>query len=186
MKQKRKKILVVEPNTLHYQLYKNNLHTPDYGLNRVSNLQEAACHTEKSRYDALITENSNHEESRRYFSKIKSKQPRMPIIVMSSDNNEEHVIHTIKMGADDYIVKNRKKLAGLKALLDQAIKRANQKNAPISSKSSPFHAMIQNIRNLTDMINEGSKQQLLKGKIQFKGIERELDHLKGLIKNFIN
>jgi DNA-binding response OmpR family regulator len=71
------------------------------------------------------------------FKRVRSVWPKLPIIVLSSDDDEKNAIRAVKLGAQDYLIKGRVDENSLGRAIQFAMGRQERINTLTNPRSSP-------------------------------------------------
>ncbi len=115
------KILIIEDNARVSSLLKRGLESQGYQIYTSEDAEDALIMTDRIGFDLIITDIMLPQMSGTEFCKmIKSKQPDLPIIMLTALGTIDEKIEGFDAGADDYMVKPfeiRELYARIKAVL---------------------------------------------------------------------
>ena len=135
------------------------------------------------RYDLVLTENFSMEEGE-WITKLSEKSRGTPIVILTSQRDDRQAIDAIRLGAADYLLKNKQTLDLLPYTLLKTIEK--RKNKFIKPRTTPLDMLSKNIRSLTSLLNEPAKKWAGTGKqIHLTGIKNEIRNIKKIIKNIV-
>ena len=104
------KVLMVEDNVNYGELIKNNLQSlknEKFEVILSSSLKEGLNELKNDIDIVLLDLNLPDSSQMNTFLKVKNNSPNVPIIILTSMDNEEIAIKSIQMGAQDYILKDK-------------------------------------------------------------------------------
>ena len=97
------KILLVEDNARLSELVKKNLEKDHFVVDIASNLVEADVSLSTYQFDLIILDlnlpDGNGEE---YLNKLRKKKNKIPVIILTANNNFDTKIKNLNIGADDF------------------------------------------------------------------------------------
>jgi len=100
------KILLVEDNPRLSELVKKNLEKDNFVVDIANNLVEADSSLSTNQFDLIILDlnlpDGNGEE---YLKKLRKKKNKIPVIILTANNNFDTKINNLNIGADDYLTK---------------------------------------------------------------------------------
>src|SRR6056300_1909846 len=100
------KILLVEDNARLSELVKKNLEKDNFVVDIASNLVEADVSLSTYQFDLIILDlnlpDGNGEE---YLNKLRKKKNKIPVIILTANNNFDTKIKNLNIGADDFLTK---------------------------------------------------------------------------------
>lgn len=123
------KILIVEDSPFDAQLIENALNThhsmnEEYVYTHAGSVAETKKMVEKEKFDVIILDltlpDSDGMETLR---KVRAFAENRPIVVMSSLDDEEAALQSVRDGAQDYLIKGQADLRDLHYFIDRAIER---------------------------------------------------------------
>lgn len=185
----RKNILIIDHNDSHFELVCETLKTTPLKpvLIRAVNSEKGADLLKSRRFDLVLTENGPIESSD-WIADLKKAARGAAIVVLTTKADEKKAVAAMKMGADDYIIKNRDCLKNLDQILFKAIEARKKKDDASPRQPAPqtgINLLARNLKTISEFINQPSKG-IAEGKKRIKQIEKEIDHIKGLLKNFVS
>lgn len=186
----RKNILIIGQNDSHYELVCETLKTTPLKpvLVRAVNSEKGATLLKSRCFDLVLTENGHAAENSDWIADLKAAARGAAIVVLTSKADEKKAVAAMKMGADDYIIKNRDCLKNLDQILFKAIEARKRKEDASPRQPAPesgINLLARNLRTISEFINQPSKG-IAEGKKKIRQIEKEIDHIKGLLKNFMS
>jgi CheY-like chemotaxis protein len=100
------KILLVEDNVRLSELVKKNLEKDHFVVDIASNLVDADVSLSTYQFDLIILDlnlpDGNGEE---YLNKLRKKKNKIPVIILTANNNFDTKIKNLNIGADDFLTK---------------------------------------------------------------------------------
>lgn len=147
-----KRVLILEENTDHLELLTALLEDrfSPIDIHTVETIEDCLEFLEQTAYDLIMTGYfiSNSKISERLHEIIELSQG-APIIVISGSGDEHIAAEMIKLGASDYIVKNRKSLEKLPPLISKYFKKERaHKDAPLPSPAETTTRILREIDRL--------------------------------------
>jgi FixJ family two-component response regulator len=125
------RFLVVDDNPQDRRLVVRELHKayPDSIIFEAIDQQQLVEHIEATNYDLVITDYQLlWTDGIQVLQAIKNRQPNCPVIMFTGTGSEEVAVEAMKLGLDDYIIKNVKHLVRLRlavhAVLEHAVTRS--------------------------------------------------------------
>lgn len=183
-----KHILVIDDNTCHYELLCEQLaHNPTcIRLTRASDMETGTKLLKSHRYDLIVTELQPSHHGEDWISVLKAMARGLPVVVLTTSDDQKMAVNAMKMGADDYLVKNRETLAHIVKHMIKAMQGKRQIQRSGERRYSGAIDMIaRNLKTITGLINQPGKGWA-KGKDKLRNLEREIDNLKGMLRNLIS
>lgn len=191
---RRIQLLLIEPNACHVELVTEALSTSPvrFVITVASSLFEAErLLRQKHRFDLVVVEGEWADSSSKdWLSRLKSSLGSIPIVMLSCKSDEVKAVAFMKMGVDDYLVKRRDTLKKLPQLLLKHLHKKRKKEDPHGIRrrmGKGMTSIAQNLKLLAELINQPSLS-LKKGGLYLKqrhGLEKEIETLKGMIKNWM-
>ncbi len=182
-----KKIVIFEPNDLHFELTTQKLfgdiqlqkYTTIH-FKKIFELKRFLRHNSPTLILLCITQEMDPHQVKLILKVIDLKNV---VIILSDFHDEALSVELIKMGADDFLIKNKKNLADLPDTIKKALKKT--KKIPKSFKTkSRFSIISENVKILAQMLNQPA-QGLAVGKDQLNKLEIEIELIKNRLKDFI-
>ena len=128
MEEKNIKILLIEDNTDDAELMKRRLSksaNARFTITSANNLRDGMAHIERDRPDLIISDLGLPDSSGLdTVTRILTKAPQTPLVVLSGFDDEATAIKAVKAGAQDYLVKGRLEGVHMERSLFYAIERA--------------------------------------------------------------
>ena len=128
-------LLIIDHNDNHYDLLRQALSASSIHFRVVRAVtSEAGKKFLKSRhFDLILTECDDTASSDEWMSSLKKMSHGSPVVVLTSKSDQKQAVAAMKMGADDYIVKNREALKSLPQVLLKTIetKKSTRKTMKI-------------------------------------------------------
>ncbi|MDO8520013.1 MAG: response regulator [Deltaproteobacteria bacterium] len=186
----RKNILIIDSNDSHYELLSETLKETELKpvLFRAQDRSRGEKLLKSRRFDLVLTENGHATEDADWVADLKAAARGAPLVILTSRADEKKAVAAMKMGADDYIIKNRECLKNLDQILSKAIELRHKRDAnthAVPPSSSPINLLSRNLRIISEYINQPSKG-IAEGKRKIRQLEKELDNIKSLLKNFVS
>lgn len=177
-----KNILVIERNDSHYELVCQSLMQGPLAtkLTRATNVENGRRLLNRNQYDLIVTENGHLSDEQDWILDLKKRAHGAPVVVLTSTADQKKAITAMKMGADDYIIKNRDILKTLPQALAKTIEIHKKKKV-----GGGINLLAKNLKTITHFINQPSAG-FAHGKKQIKKLEREIKHIKGMLKNLVS
>jgi DNA-binding response OmpR family regulator len=130
------KILLVEDNARLSELVKKNLEKDNFVVDIASNLIEADVSLTTYQFDLIILDlnlpDGNGEE---YLNKLRKKKNKIPVIILTANNNFDTKIKNLNIGADDFLTKPFKH-EELVARIHAILRRPKELNESIFQKGN--------------------------------------------------
>ena len=130
------KILLVEDNARLSELVKKNLEKDNFVVDIASNLIEADVSLTTYQFDLIILDlnlpDGNGEE---YLNKLRKKKNKIPVIILTANNNFDTKIKNLNIGADDFLTKPFKH-EELVARIHAILRRPKELNESIFEKGN--------------------------------------------------
>ncbi len=182
----RKQLLYIDDNPWHYQLMCETFkeQKAPFSLTRVSDFTAAKKMLSSRRFDLILSEAHPLGCDKDWLMQIKKQAPNSPLIILTSNNDNDSAVSFMKMGADDYLIKNRRTLKKLSQLLKPFLQKKPKKE---TLKPGGFQTLSKNLKSMADLINQ-TGENLMKKRHQFQQInvlEKEIDRLKETLKGWM-
>ncbi|HBF12792.1 MAG TPA: hypothetical protein DDW49_05300 [Deltaproteobacteria bacterium] len=176
-------VLVIDSHLLHFDLLRQSLkQNKRFILTRACNFDKALSLIKSRSYEIILAELLTLSPEN--IAQIKTRSPRSAVVVLTAINNHNLLVESMKLGADDCLVKNRDTLKNISQTLENILEK--KKRAPQNTDSGGMlSALSGKIKNITDIINDPSKNWLM-GKSKIHTLEKEIENLIGNIKNMVN
>ena len=149
------KVLLVEDNPAHAQLTQTMLSRLDssgFDISHVVRLKDALEYMQKQSPDVILLDISLPDsEGLSSVKRIKEAHPRLPIVILSGHDDEEHAFQAVQMGAQDYLVKGQ----GDSNLMQRSIRYAiERKQAEVASLASEkrYRDLLDNATDLIQSV----------------------------------
>lgn len=184
----RKNILIIDNNSHHFNLLRQILADASMNvtLTRALDISKGKKLLNSHRFDLILTENHESVSEENWLAHIKKNSHGASVVILTSISDEKKAIAAMKNGADDYIIKSRESIKNLPEILTKNLQK--KKNSP-SLKPAPIQGgmdlLSRNLKTIAELINQPSKT-ITKGKEQIQILEKEIDRLKGMLKNFVS
>jgi DNA-binding NtrC family response regulator len=134
-----KRVLILEENTDHLELLTSILedHFAPIDIHTVESIEDCLDFLEQTSYDLIITGYYIHKTpiSER-LGHIVERASGTAIIVISGSGDEAIAAQMIKLGASDYLVKNKKSLEKIPVLVSKYFKRGKSGIASVARPGS--------------------------------------------------
>lgn len=130
-----KRVLILEENTDHLELLTSLLeeHFSPIDIHTVENIEDCLDFLEQTDYDIILTGCFIHNICiTERLNDIVNSARGAPVIVISGSGDEHIAAQVIKLGASEYIVKTRKSLEKIPALVAKYFKKQNKGKSPPS------------------------------------------------------
>lgn len=165
-----KRVLILEENTDHLELLTALLeeHFSPIDIHTVETIEDCLEFLEQTAYDLIMTGYfiSNSKISERLHEIIELSQG-SPIIVISGSGDEHIAAEMIKLGASDYIVKNRKSLEKLPPLISKYFKKDRaHKNTPPPSPAETSTRVLREIDRLMQKARTLTSEMATKSNVE--------------------
>lgn len=122
----KKQILLVEGNKRHIELIRSVLkkQLPEVSVDPVATLQTALKRLKEKEYQLILSDFIlKNVCGAELIRKLKEASPHTPLIVVTGKGDHDTPSEVIKMGADDYVVKNRESLKTLPHMVEKFLLR---------------------------------------------------------------
>lgn len=144
------KILLVEDDPVLAKSVQLNMELESWTVLRAANLAEARIHEASGPIDAVILDLGLPDGSGLIFLKeLRSKESRVPVLVLTAQTDEESVVAGLEGGANDYIRKPfsmRELMARIKVALKEPTLREHQvRFGPLLILKEARNASVDNI-----------------------------------------
>jgi len=176
-----KRVLILEENTDHLELLTALLeeHFSPIDIHTVETIEDCLDFLEQTTYDLILTGCFIHKvQITERLKDITSFARGAPIIVVSGSGNENIAADVIKHGASEYIVKTRKSLEKLPAIVAKYFKkgcgRAETESLPPLSEIEPTGRIIRELDRLMQ------KARILTSNIATKSISEDTSQIESL------
>lgn len=184
----RKKILSIDPNSLHLDLLKENLPNGKYQiqLTKSPGLEQAKKLLKSTRFDLILSEYFDPQIYGEWIESLTKDSKGTPVIIITTCSDQKKAILAIKKGATDYITKNKETIQKLSKTLAVNLDKKKKRSYKLAAGSKrPIRSQItRHLKTLTQMINNPAKGIAI-GKKQMQTLEKELDYIKGNLKNWL-
>lgn len=184
----KKQVLVIDKNRYHFEVLKEIVArsgTP-FSLNRANDLKEAESLLKSRHYELILSESPDTLDMADWITDLKKKSHDAAIVILTSNNDQKRVIEAMKSGADDYILKNRENCGSLSRSLEKIVAKKRRRSLPESSpKVGGLSLLSRHLGTITSLMNHSSRGIAL-GKKQFKVLEREIENIKGMIRQLVH
>lgn len=191
-----KNLLIIDHNDSHYDLLRQALGSSKIPFHVVRAVtSEAGKKFLKSRrFDLILTECAENGFSDDWVPSLKKISHGSPVVVLTSKSDQKQAVTAMKMGADDYIVKNRDALKSLPQVLLKTIetKKESRQAARLipSNQARPggFNLLARNLKTITNLINNPARgwAQSKKHFKQLHTLEKEIRNIRDILKNFVS
>lgn len=182
----KKQLLVIDHNPYHFEILMGSLSQfPQvrFQITRALNMEQGILMLKSRRYDLVLTENFSMEEGE-WIATLSERSQGTPIVILTSQRDDRQAIDAIRLGASDYLLKNKQTLDLLPYTLLKAIEKRKKKF--MKPKTTPLDMLSKNIKSLTSLLNEPAKKWAGAGKqINLAGIKNEIKNIKKIIKNIV-
>lgn len=143
-------VVIIEDDKHFSQLIKDLLlkdKSNNYNVNLFENLDEGLIHIDKNSVDLLILDlNLPDCHGIDTLLKVHLKDSSIPIIILSGVNDEQIMINTLKVGAQDYIIKGEADIKKIIRTINFTIERCRIQKAKLYAVSlDSNHGYFQNI-----------------------------------------
>ncbi len=187
---KKKHLLYIDHNDFHYQLLCGVLgsSSPSFHITRIADATQARKMFGSRRFDLVLTEFEPPGTGGEWIRELKRCVKGLPVVVLSSLTDQGKAVQSIKMGAEDFIVKNRKNLRNLRPLLVRILAKKRKKEPSAQFKVGTVNRLMKNLKNMVELINDPAKSFEM-GKNYLKQIvllESELERIKTMMKNWVS
>lgn len=187
---KKKQLLYIDHNDFHYQLLCDSLgsSSPPLHITRITDAGQAKKMLESRRFDLVLTECEPPGTNSDWIRELKKNAGGLPVVVLSSLTDQGKAVQSIKMGAEDFIIKNRKNLRNLRPLLTRILSKKRKKDEPPDFKAGTVDRLMKNLKNMVELINDPGKSFEM-GKNYLKQIvllESELERIKKMMKSWVS
>ncbi|MFO8066547.1 MAG: response regulator [Bacteroidales bacterium] len=155
-------VLIVEDNAGHAGLVKRsfNNYKEDFELFFVNSISEARNAIEEKGVDIIVSDWALPDgEGFDLFSKNNSNDFDTPVILLTSQGNEELAVRALKMGVLDYIVKNQKSFEDLPAITAKAwrdwqnIKKVKEAEQKLIESEHRYRLITENINDVVWLVD---------------------------------
>ena len=100
------KILFIEDNVRLSELIKKNLETDKFIVDVANTLEDAQNNLTSYNYDLIILDlNLPDGSGEDFLIKIRKKKFKIPVIILTANNNFDVKIKNLNLGADDFLTK---------------------------------------------------------------------------------
>ncbi|MBI4412113.1 MAG: response regulator [Deltaproteobacteria bacterium] len=198
-----KNLLIIDHNDSHYDLLRQVLASSKipFRLIRAADSDAGKKFLKSRHFDLILTECEEKVLSDEWISGLKKMSHGSPVVVLTSRCDQKQAVTAMKMGADDYIVKNRDALKSLPEVLLKTIKTKKEKRtasvlARMEGRPGPagrlgmggINLLARNLKTITNLINNPSRGWA-RSKKHFKQLhvlEKEIRNIKDVLKNFVS
>ncbi|GAA0891874.1 hypothetical protein GCM10009122_15530 [Fulvivirga kasyanovii] len=148
-------ILIIEDSEDDYELIKRRIRREGYNLNtmRVETAEEYEAALVDEDWDVVISDNSLPQFNARSALEItRKKYPFLPFIIVSGTIGEEAAVEAMRLGANDYLLKND--LARLTPAIEREIRDArtikakNAADRALKESQERYRLLAENIQDL--------------------------------------
>lgn len=124
MTDRKREILMVEDEAAHAELVRRAFlpHADRFGLSIVGSLSEARRYLAGALPDLLLTDLVLPDGRGSALLAREDREPRFPVIVMTSQGDERAAVEAMKAGALDYVVKSAEALADMPHIVGRALR----------------------------------------------------------------
>ncbi|MBI2974079.1 MAG: response regulator [Deltaproteobacteria bacterium] len=152
-----KRVLILEENTDHLELLTSILedHFSPIDIHTVESIEDCLDFLEQTAYDLIITGYYIHSTpiSER-LGHIVERAGGTAIIVISGSGDETIAAQMIKLGASDYLVKNKKTLEKIPALVSKYFKKVKSKTPPAKQSSAAAETSTRLLREIDHLMQK--------------------------------
>ena len=154
------KVLLIEDNPDHAQLAQSMLSEPDssgFDVSHVIRLKDALEYLQKQNPDVILLDISLPDNSGLgSVTRIKEAYPRLPIVVLSADDDEGHAFQAVQMGAQDYLVKGQGDSNLIQRSIRYAIERKRAELASLASEKR-YRDLLDNATDLVQSVGSDGR-----------------------------
>lgn len=176
---RKKKILIIDKNKSHLEILQEKIGS-DYQLKSCRELKEAHQKLKKEKFDLIFSE-YYRETNDDWIQEIKNKASGSPFIILSSQSDQKKAIQSMKMGADDYLFKNKETLSHLSEQIEKVIHKKEKRN-PLPCPPKVLENFGKKLKDMSDFIQDPGKGWEA-GKEKMAQFEKEFENLKSNLKN---
>lgn len=175
-----KRVLILEENTDHLELLVSLLeeHFTPIDIHTVETVEDCLDFMEQTDYDLIMTGCYIHKICiTERFAHISDRAHGAPIIVISGSGDENIAAELIKLGASDYLVKNRKTIEKIPELVAKYFKRGRKGVQQKKSTVEEFESTGRVLRELDHLMQ---KARALTSSLAIKAIPEDTKSIESL------
>ena len=120
-----------------------------FSLTEVATRDDFEALVEEPRYDIVVSDfNILGFEGLEVIQAVKSKCPRVPVIIVTGTGSEEIAVEAMKMGASDYVIKSPSHIRRLPGTISAVLKKDHLESA-LSDSEEAFRSLFKNSMDAT-------------------------------------
>ena len=132
------KLLILEDDPLQFQVLKRLLthqQAEEHEISHADTLAKALNFLDGRHFDAILSDlNLPDSEGLHTVEQVRAAGPHFPLIVFTSNDDENAGVEALRKGAQDYVIKGQADSRLLKRILNYAIERKKLQNRVIESE----------------------------------------------------
>lgn len=176
-----RRVLILEENTDHLELLTGLLedHFSPIDIHTVETIEDCLDFLEQTAYDLVMTGCFIHNTCiTERLADIVDRASGSPILVISGSGDENIAAQVIKLGASDYLVKNKKSLEKIPILVTKYFKKSHK--GPKSPAVSHFDGEETTSRVLRELDHLMKKARIITSDIASKAIPEDAASMESL------
>lgn len=183
----RQTALMIDANDLHYDLLVSLIAHAKISLKLVRALDpdKAEKLLAGRQFDLILSEFFESDKNLEWIARLKACAGSAPLLILTSRVDHQKAVAAVKMGVEDYLIKNRELMRSLPRTLNRLLNRKREKKRALSEPGTGTLALLgDSIKLLSQFLNQ-PKAGLMKGRQHLKKLEKELEKAKKTITNWM-